>query len=378
MTVNAASVPVTGVTLNQSSLSLKPGAGATLTVTVNPSNATEKTVTWSSSNPSVATVSNGTVSAVGAGTATITATAGGKSAACTVTVAQKVNLQIGTASLSPATVGTLYSQRLVANSSEPVTWSVGSGVLPTGLTLSNGAISGTPTKAGSYSFTISASNGTGTDSKAYVLVVNNSAAPKSDVHFERRRVYRQDQFSDVPASQWFAKTVASAYELGLMQGTSSTTFYPGGDVTIAEAVTMAARVHSINATGTENFVQTGNWYQVYLDYAYQNGIISYDYYNSDVTQKATRAQFAEIFAGSLPAQSLSAINQVADDAVPDVKMSDSYAGSVYTLYRAGILTGSDSTRRFFNPQSHITRAEAATILSRMAESDNRVEFSLGG
>ena len=141
---------------------------------------------------------------------------------------------------------------------------------------------------------------------------------------------------------------------------------------------MAARVHSINATGTENFVQTGNWYQVYLDYAYQNGIISYDYYNSDVTQKATRAQFAEIFAGSLPAQSLSAINQVADDAVPDVKMSESYAGSVYTLYRAGILTGSDSTRRFFNPLSHITRAEAATILSRMAESDNRVEFSLGG
>lgn len=79
--------PAESVSLNKTTLSLdlsgtKTGA---LTATVNPSYSTD-TVTWSSSNTSVATVSNGTVTALKAGTATIKATAGGKSASCTVTV----------------------------------------------------------------------------------------------------------------------------------------------------------------------------------------------------------------------------------------------------------------------------------------------------
>ena len=379
VTVSTANVAVTGVTLNQSTLSLTSGGSATLTATVSPSNATNATLTWSSSNPSVATVSNGDVTAVGAGNATITATAGDKSASCNVTVAQKTTLQIGTSSLSPASVGTTYSQKLIANSSDSVTWSVSSGSLPAGLTLSSsGTISGTPTSAGTFGFTVTAANSAGSDSKSYTFVVKEATktAEKVDVHFSRKTVYHQDQFSDVKANQWFTDTVASAVELGLMKGNSSTTFSPYGDVTIAEAITMAARVHSINATGSENFVQTGTWYQVYLDYAFQNGIIDYAYYNSDVTQKATRTQFAEIFAKSLPDENLYAINEIADNAVPDVSMGQSYANSVYKLYRAGILTGSDATGKF-NPQTYITRAEAATILSRMAESNNRVEFSLG-
>ncbi|MBR0532706.1 MAG: Ig-like domain-containing protein, partial [Bacteroidales bacterium] len=58
--------------------------------TVAPSNATDKTVTWSSSNSSVATVQGGTVTGVAEGTATITATAGGKSATCQVTVTKTI------------------------------------------------------------------------------------------------------------------------------------------------------------------------------------------------------------------------------------------------------------------------------------------------
>lgn len=79
--------PAESVTLNKTALSLDLSATKTgaLTATVNPSYSSDK-VTWSSSNTSVATVSNGTVTAVKAGTATITATAGGKSASCTVTV----------------------------------------------------------------------------------------------------------------------------------------------------------------------------------------------------------------------------------------------------------------------------------------------------
>ncbi len=85
-----ANVPVSGVTLNQQTIALNVGATGSLTATVNPANATDKTVTWSSSNSSVATVQGGTVTAVAEGTSTITATAGGKSATCQVTVSKKV------------------------------------------------------------------------------------------------------------------------------------------------------------------------------------------------------------------------------------------------------------------------------------------------
>lgn len=83
-------VAVTGVTLDKSNLSLQPGETATLTATVKPDNATDKSVTWSSSDEKVATVSSdGTVTAVAVGTATITAQAGNKTATCKVTVSDK-------------------------------------------------------------------------------------------------------------------------------------------------------------------------------------------------------------------------------------------------------------------------------------------------
>jgi Synergist-CTERM protein sorting domain-containing protein len=84
--VTVTPVYVTGITLSQSSLAMKTGNTSALTATVTPSDATEKTVTWTSSNTAVATVKDGLVTAVGEGTAEITATAGGKSATCKVTV----------------------------------------------------------------------------------------------------------------------------------------------------------------------------------------------------------------------------------------------------------------------------------------------------
>ena len=79
--------PVTGISLNKTSVTLKKGETASLTATVTPSNATNKTVTYYTSDKYVAKVSsNGTITAVGGGTATITAKAGGKTATCKVTV----------------------------------------------------------------------------------------------------------------------------------------------------------------------------------------------------------------------------------------------------------------------------------------------------
>ena len=90
VTVTAAAVPVTGVTLNKTSTSLYVGDTETLTATVAPDNATNKNVTWSTSDANVATVENGVVTAVSAGTATITVTTedGGKTATCTITVSR--------------------------------------------------------------------------------------------------------------------------------------------------------------------------------------------------------------------------------------------------------------------------------------------------
>ncbi|MDE7312790.1 MAG: Ig-like domain-containing protein [Eubacterium sp.] len=79
-------VAVTGITLDKTALELTSGSQAQLTATVEPENATNRSVTWSSSDESVATVADGKVTAVVAGTAQITASCGGRSAVCTVTV----------------------------------------------------------------------------------------------------------------------------------------------------------------------------------------------------------------------------------------------------------------------------------------------------
>ena len=80
---------VTSVTLSSTSASVEVGKNVTLTATVAPTEATNPSVTWTTSDASIATVSNGVVTGVAAGTATITATSDGQSATCTVTVVQK-------------------------------------------------------------------------------------------------------------------------------------------------------------------------------------------------------------------------------------------------------------------------------------------------
>lgn len=87
LTVQPAPVAVESVTLDkESAVMLLGGDTLTLTATVAPENAEDKTVAWTSGDEQVATVADGVVTAVGVGSTKITATAGGKSASCTVTV----------------------------------------------------------------------------------------------------------------------------------------------------------------------------------------------------------------------------------------------------------------------------------------------------
>ena len=86
--VTVQAVAVTGVSLNKTSASLQIGESETLTATVTPADATNKNITWESSNPAVATVNNGQVKAIAEGAATITVKTvdGNKTATCSVSV----------------------------------------------------------------------------------------------------------------------------------------------------------------------------------------------------------------------------------------------------------------------------------------------------
>ena len=101
-------VYVNKVTLDKTSHSMNVGEKVTLTATVEPSNATNKTVSWTSSNTSVATVSNGVVTAVGSGTVTITATADGKKITCTITVIKPITYTHEIKDIPESTTGQCY------------------------------------------------------------------------------------------------------------------------------------------------------------------------------------------------------------------------------------------------------------------------------
>ena len=93
---DAGLVPVTSVSLNESSLAIDEGDTYTLSVTISPSDANHKSAHWWSDDESIATVDQtGVVTAVSAGTATITAMAGMKTTTCRVTVNEKVTAQEG-------------------------------------------------------------------------------------------------------------------------------------------------------------------------------------------------------------------------------------------------------------------------------------------
>ena len=91
---SAQDVPVESVSLSSSALTLNEGESQTLTATVLPANATNKTVVWTVTPTGFATVANGVVTGIQAGSCTVTAVAGGRSASCTVTVAEVETAQL--------------------------------------------------------------------------------------------------------------------------------------------------------------------------------------------------------------------------------------------------------------------------------------------
>lgn len=189
--------------------------------------------------------------------------------------------------------------------------------------------------------------------------------------FEKSIIYTPGQFRDVDENQWYGannqQSVELACQLGLMKG-SGDKFEPNGNVTLAQAITMAARLNAIYNGWDGQFVQGQTWYQVYVDYCIKNGIIDVndfpDYYKS-----ATRAQMAYIFSNALPETEFEEINNV--EALPDFSVKSTYGKEAFLLYKAGIIGGNDSLGTF-TPNAYISRAAVAAIIARVALPQERL------
>ena len=125
--VSAKIVAVTSITLDKTSLSMQVGETETLTATIKPDDATDKTVVWTSSDGSVASVSNGKITALKSGKATITAKSGTCSAECMVTVSvntESITLDKTTLSLAVGESATLTATVKPDDATDKaVTWS---------------------------------------------------------------------------------------------------------------------------------------------------------------------------------------------------------------------------------------------------------------
>ena len=173
--VEAKNIPVTGVLLDKTSYEMTEGEEFTLTATINPENATNKNVSWSSSNSSVATVDNGKVTALAPGQTTITAITedGGKTATCEVIVnkriyhVENITLNIEEASLMIGDELTLIATISPTNATDKtVTWSSSD---PSVVSVDNGQL--TAHKLGTAVITATTQDG-GKTASCVISVVN--------------------------------------------------------------------------------------------------------------------------------------------------------------------------------------------------------------
>jgi len=186
------------------------------------------------------------------------------------------------------------------------------------------------------------------------------------------KTYQQGMFKDMSTNDWFYPNVITAYELGFMEGMNAVTFSPNTELTIAQAITMAARVHCRYHTGSMDFpvYDGGNWYDPFVDYALANAIIENNSFTrSEYDRSATREEFVYIMAHALPESELQAVTRVsfADEG------KIYYRASVQLFGNAGIIDGyTQNGLSYFDPAGHITRAQAAAIVGRMTQPDTRI------
>ncbi|MBW7453096.1 S-layer homology domain-containing protein [Paenibacillus sepulcri] len=240
---------VTGVELDKTALDLQEGASAQLTATVKPEDATNKTVSWTSSSTSVATVdSNGKVTAKASGTATITVTTADGSFKATSKIT--VFGSTGTPSTGTPSTGT------------PSTGTPSTGTPSTGTPSTDTPSTGTPsTDTPSTGSPSTGTPSTGTPSTGTPSTGGNGSTT--------------NQFKDVPAGYWAAAAINDLVSKQILNGTSGTTFEPQRSVTRAEFTAMLVRALELTEQSTVKFtdVKSGDWYADAVAAAVKAGIV---------------------------------------------------------------------------------------------------------
>lgn len=341
-------VNVESIALNENTLTLytnRDPKTATLTATVSPDNATDKTVAWTSADEKIAMVENGVVTAVGNGTTTITAQAGDKTAVCTVTVSTRSSSSGGSSKTTypvntpTADNGTAAVSPKNAAKGDTVTITVtpdsGYKVDKVTVTNANGnTITVTDKGNGKYTFTMPASKVTVTP-----IFVKIAQQPTGKT------------FVDVEKSDWFADAVAYVTEKGLMNGTGSDTFSPNASTTRGMLMTVLARYAG------EDTTDGATWYEKGMNWAKAKGVSD----GTNPTVNITREQLVTMlyrYAGS-PAANGSLDN------FSDAASVSSYAvNAMQWAVANGIVNGSNGK---LNPKNNATRAEVAAILMRFCE-----------
>ena len=362
VTVTAATVPVTGVTLSQTQASLycnrTPNTLA-LTARVAPDNATNKAVNWTSSDSAVATVDqNGVVTAVAPGTAVITATAAdgrGASASCTVTVSSYLppanpNYRI---TVEATQGGTVTADPTAAKAGATVTltpapdrgYQVGSVAVTDRF---GDPVAVTEQADGTYTFVMP--NGQVT------VTVTFAEAPLP--------------FHDVTEGDWFYDAVRYAYETGLMDGVGDNLFAPNSQTTRAQLVTILYRLAGEPEPGGDSGfsdVAAGTWYTDAVVWAAENGIVNG---TTDATfapgEDITREQLVTVLYRYAESKGYDVSASADLSGYPDADQIQSYAAeSVAWAVAEGLIQGfEDNTLR---PAGNATRAQIATILMRFCE-----------
>ena len=345
-------IAVTGIVLGKSQLTLAVGGESTLTATVSPSNATNPTVTWSSSATAIATVDqNGVVKGIKEGIAKITATSGGKSAVCTVTVSNTVvkvtGIKLNNTSLTLAKgkqyqLTPTFSPANATNTT--VFWSSDApGVVSVDtaglLTVKNpgSAVISVMTEDGSFT------------AKCTVTVSATAEA-----------------FSDI-SGNWAQDEIKEMVDLGLTSGYSDGTFRPNDTITRAEFISMLVRVlektQNVEVQSGSTFEDTNShWAKDYISTAVALGITN-GYGNNEFgpNDKITREQIALMLSTAAGYDT----NQ------PAVAFTDS--GSIAAWAQAAVAyTASEGlfsgyADGSFGPEKNATRAEVSALLMRFYE-----------
>ena len=359
VTVTAATVPVTGVTLSQNQASLyynRTPNTLTLTATVAPDNATNQAVTWTSSDSTVATVDqNGVVTALARGTAVITATAAdgrGASASCTVTVSSY---------LPPANP----NYRITVEATQGGTVTADPTAAKAGTTVTLTPVPDRGYQVGSVAVTDRFGEPVAVTEQAdgtYTFTMPNGQVTVT-VTFEQAPL----PFPDVTEGDWFYDAVRYAYETGLMDGVGDSLFAPNSETTRAQLVTILHRLAGEPEPGGDSGfadVAAGTWYTDAVAWAAENGIVN----GVSDTEFApgddiTREQLAAILYRYAACQGYD-VSQRADlSGFGDASSISGYAQEALSWAHAqGLVLGfEDGSLR---PQGTASRAQIAAVLMR--------------